>query len=102
MDKLNEVLARLDSLESSTNSGSNYSRLTEIASFMDDLTDVVQQLEQSRIELEELQEEKKKLELFYDYFKSLYGTGLEVANWHQNGYTEPFDNFFDEADNEQE
>ena len=34
---------------------------------------------------------------FYEYFKDLYGTGLEVANWHLNGNTEPFDNFFDSA-----
>jgi hypothetical protein len=26
---------------------------------------------------------------------SHYGTGLEVANWHMNGTTEPFDNFIE-------
>lgn len=91
MDKLNEVLERLKQLESTTTSGSNYSRLTEIASFMDDLADITQQMEQGVIEAEKQSD-------FHDYFKSLYGTGLEVANWHQNGETEPFDNFFDEAE----
>lgn len=34
---------------------------------------------------------------FKDYFDSLYGQGLEVANWHLNGNTEPFDSFYDSA-----
>ena len=34
---------------------------------------------------------------FKEYFDELYGTGLEVANWHENGDTEPFDNFYDAA-----
>lgn len=34
---------------------------------------------------------------FYEYFAALYGTGLEIVNWHLNGSTEPFDNFFDAA-----
>lgn len=34
---------------------------------------------------------------FYDYWVSLYGTGLEIANWHLNGELEPFDNFFESA-----
>lgn len=39
----------------------------------------------------------KKLNAFREYFADLYGTGLEIANWHQNGAMEPFDNFFDSA-----
>ena len=27
---------------------------------------------------------------FKEYFKDLYGQGLEIANWHQNGELEPF------------
>lgn len=53
MDKLTEVISRLDNLESETKSGSNYSRLTEIASFMDDLADIVSALEQARIDWED-------------------------------------------------
>ena len=34
---------------------------------------------------------------FYEYWADFYGTGLEIANWHLNGSTEPFDNFFDAA-----
>lgn len=34
---------------------------------------------------------------FYEYFIELYGTGLEVINWHYNGEPEPLDNFIEEA-----
>lgn len=34
---------------------------------------------------------------FKKYFDELYGQGLEVANWHQNGETEPFDTFYESA-----
>ena len=34
---------------------------------------------------------------FKDYFDELYGTGLEVANWHLNGDLEDFDSFYDAA-----
>ena len=34
---------------------------------------------------------------FKEYFDSLYGQGLEIANWHMNGELEPFDNFYDAA-----
>lgn len=34
---------------------------------------------------------------FKEYFDSLYGQGLEIANWHMNGDLEPFDNFYDSA-----
>lgn len=34
---------------------------------------------------------------FKDYFDELYGQGLEIAYWHQNGDLEPFDNFYDAA-----
>ena len=95
MDKLNQILNRLKQLEDTTKNGSNFSRLTEIASFMDDLADITQQMEQGIIEVETVRDEQAG---FYNYFKDLYGTGLEVANWHQNGATEPFDNFFDSAE----
>lgn len=42
-------------------------------------------------------QDKSKYKAFYDYFMSLYGEGLEVANWHQNGDLEPLDNFIDSA-----
>lgn len=34
---------------------------------------------------------------FKSYFDPLYGCGLEIQNWHMNGDTEPFDNFYEEA-----
>jgi len=60
------------------------------------------------IETKALQESiKKQIEdavapykAFYDYFQELYGQGLEVANWHQNGDLESFDNFFESAEME--
>ena len=39
------------------------------------------------------------LKRFKDFFTELYGEGLEVANWHRNGDTEPFDSFYDWAEN---
>jgi hypothetical protein len=39
---------------------------------------------------------------FKSYFDSLYGQGLEIANWHQNGELEPFDNFYEAALEERE
>lgn len=34
---------------------------------------------------------------FKDYFDDLYGEGLEIANWHLNGELEPFDSFYESA-----
>ena len=42
-------------------------------------------------------EECREAKRFKEYFDELYGIGLEVANWHQDGNTEPFDNFYDAA-----
>lgn len=53
MDQLIAVILRLNQLDKDTAAGSNFSRLTEIASFMDDLPDIVTQLEQARIEWED-------------------------------------------------
>ena len=38
-----------------------------------------------------------KVMRFKEYFDQLYGQGLEVLNWHQNGEPEPFDNFYNSA-----
>lgn len=53
-------------------------------------------------EVERLEKEIKALFAFKDYFSDLYGHGLEVANWHENGASEPFDNFYDSAEEEYE
>ncbi|MBQ9719324.1 MAG: hypothetical protein IJV64_01375 [Oscillospiraceae bacterium] len=39
---------------------------------------------------------------FKAYFDTLYGQGREITNWHQNGETEPFDNFYDSAVSQRE
>lgn len=43
------------------------------------------------------QAEIERLKTFKSYFDELYGKGLEVANWHENGDLEPFDDFYDSA-----
>lgn len=50
--------------------------------------------------LQAFEKENVGLKKFYDYWTELYGTGLEVLNWHLNGDTKPFDNFFDNAEQE--
>ena len=50
-----------------------------------------------RAELERLLKEIRALSAFKDYFSDLYGQGLEIAKWHLNGDTEPFDSFYDAA-----
>lgn len=47
-------------------------------------------------------EELKEARKFKKYFDDLYGEGLEVANWHQNGDLEPFDTFYESALNWEE
>lgn len=44
--------------------------------------------------------ELQGLQEFYNYFAELYGKGLEIANWHMNGNLEPFDEFFEAAEQE--
>ena len=43
------------------------------------------------------EKEVERLRAFKSYFDSLYGTGVDIANWHKNGELEPFDNFYDSA-----
>ena len=53
-------------------------------------------------EVERLEKEIKALLAFKDYFSDLYGHGLEVANWHENGELEYFDMFYESAVDEYE
>ncbi len=39
---------------------------------------------------------------FKRYFDELYGTGLNIEGWHENGELEPFDNFYESALEESE
>jgi len=84
--KINDLKSDLEDLQE------NYEWL-EIK--CDDLND---RCEESDKGYEELEEKTNKLQSFYDYMKDLYGTGLEIANWHLNGDLEPYDNFFDSAE----
>lgn len=45
----------------------------------------------------DLTREITALRAFKNYFDSLYGKGLEVANFHLNGELEPFDDFYESA-----
>lgn len=80
-------------------------RKSEIASFSrKEINAHVFLLEEEQHQYEQtirtLQQQNKQLEAFKKYWSELYGEGLEIANWHQNGDTEPFDNFFDSAEEE--
>lgn len=46
----------------------------------------------------EVADRLEELMNFKQYFSELYGQGLEIVNWHLNGDTEPFDNFYDSAE----
>lgn len=58
--------------------------------------------ENAKKEAERLEKEIKALNAFKDYFSDLYGNGLAIANYHQNGNLEDFDNFYDAAEEEYE
>ena len=47
--------------------------------------------------ISEVEKELQALRAFKDYFDSLYGQGLEIANWHSNGKLEPYETFYDSA-----
>ena len=44
-----------------------------------------------------MDDEFGKYKKFKEYFDDLYGKGLEVENWHMNGKTIPFDDFYESA-----
>lgn len=45
----------------------------------------------------DMMKELEGLRKFKEYFDELYGTGLEILNWHLNGETESFDKFYEDA-----
>ena len=51
-------------------------------------------------QVEALSREIKALRAFKEYWDELYGQGLTVAGWHENGAYEDFDNFYDCAEME--
>lgn len=57
----------------------------------------VSQLESLGLSLGEKTDAVKQAVQFKKYFDELYGAGLEVAYWHQNGDLEPFDTFYESA-----
>lgn len=54
-------------------------------------------LEVLRTPTREMDDEFGKYKKFKEYFDDLYGKGLEVENWHMNGETIPFDDFYESA-----
>ena len=48
-------------------------------------------------EMKEVRERAIEALRFKPYFDELYGIGLEVANWHQNGDLISFDGFYEAA-----
>lgn len=53
IERLNEILKQLKTLENETDKGSTLSRLDAISSFVYDLPDITQQLETAIIDLED-------------------------------------------------
>ena len=53
-----------------------------------------------REKLEAVEEKRDAYKRAKEYWDSLYGQGLEIAKWHMNGKTEPFDNFWESAEDE--
>jgi hypothetical protein len=92
MNKAKEVLERLERI-GNTNWQSANSVLTELQDLLDMASAALNEVYQAEKDLDEKN-------AFYAYWAELYGSGLEIANWHQNGETEPYDNFFDEAEKE--
>ena len=66
-------------------------------------TDICNNISKNAFDLIKRQKEEiEKLHKFKSYFDDLYEKGLEVTNWHLNGNTEPFDNFYESALKEME
>ena len=53
--------------------------------------------ERLKVEYRADMDENEALRQFRECFDGLYGTGLDVANWHMNGDFEPFDTFYESA-----
>ena len=49
-------------------------------------------------EITRIQNELDNYKRVKDYWDSFYGEGLEIANWHLNGSTEPFETFWESAE----
>jgi hypothetical protein len=81
-------------------------QLIELLRIFLNKNEILQNYKQShdddQVLIAQMDKDIKGLKFFYDYFSELYGDGLEVANWHQNGDLEPFDNFFESAEEEME
>lgn len=94
-----EWLSDLSRMLGSTN---NPEYLRERMSLIRGLVETAEYADSLEKQYEQLHEENKRLEQFYNYFAKLYGQGLEIAEWHKNGDLEPFDYFFDSAEEHME
>jgi regulator of replication initiation timing len=59
---------------------------------------LLKMLTKSNAEVADLKKQLKAHKEFYNYFANLYRQNLQVANWHKNDDFEPFDSFFDSAE----
>ena len=66
-----------------------------------DLYDTIEALQQENEQLQaqvtRAKEVLRKVREALDYWRELYGIGLEVLNWHMNGDIETFDSFYDSS-----
>ena len=66
-----------------------------------DLFDTIEALQQENEQLQaqvaRVKKVLRKVREALDYWRELYGIGLEVLNWHVNGYIETFDSFYDSS-----
>lgn len=56
-----------------------------------------QENEQLQAQVAKMREALRKAREALDYWRELYGIGLEVLNWHMNGDIETFDSFYDSS-----
>ena len=98
-----ELQKRIDDFEKGIKFWENRKNLNDSKVIKKNCDSNIQKAEEQiaihKLALAQLEEknELKSLKEFKSYFEDLYGQGLEVANWHQNGDTEPFDSFFESA-----
>ena len=93
-EALAETTRQLGNARDTLKTSKNKAVLTATANKIDYLVAVQAAL---RGPTREMDDEFGKYKKFKEYFDDLYGKGLEVENWHMNGETIPFDDFYESA-----
>lgn len=105
-NRLEEIKARYEDscikYQAAFNAGKTeeYVSIKALSELAADIPQLISDVECLQAELERVTGERDAAMRVRAYWDSLYGQGLEVANWHMNGETEPFDNFWFSADAE--